>query len=158
MTIKDLKNMMIVETRNHERYLVVDDMLLTNNGYNYLRDYNDNLMSDDDDDDHEYDIMAVYTTDQWGAGLDYILSNYPLNLVWEREEDLLTSKEKEYLKVLIDPITQHIKYITKECNYIKIVLNDDDNILLCDVDNMKLKFLNLIRNKKYTIKELKLND
>ena len=157
MTIKDLKNMMIVETRNHERYLVVDDMLLTNNGYNIFRDYKDNLMSDDDD-DHEYDIMAVYTTDQWGAGLGYILSNYPLNLVWEREENLLTSKEKEYLKVLIAPITQHIKYITKEYNYIKIVLKDNDVMCLCDINNMTLKFSNLEQNKLYTIEVLELND
>ena len=157
MTIKDLENMMIVETRNQERYLVVDNMLLARDGFNELSDYNDNLIIEDDE-DHEFDIMAVYTTKEWGAGLNRILYAHSLDLVWKREENLLTPEEKKYLKALIKPITQPIKYITKECNYIKIVLNDDDNIFLCCTYNMSLKFSGIEQNALYTIEELKLND
>ena len=40
----DLKNRMVVECRNGGRYMLVDDRLLSNDGYNFLYSYDEDLI------------------------------------------------------------------------------------------------------------------
>lgn len=157
MTIKDLKNMMIVETRNQERYLVVDDKLLALNGFNHLKDYNNNLVIEDDD-ERDFDIMAVYTTKEWGAGLNSILYCHSLDLVWKREEDLLTSNEKKYLEAMIKPVIHPILGIQKQSVCLVIQLANGDEIVSADFESMLFKFNGLEKNKLYTLEDLGIED
>ena len=56
-TKKDLKNGMVVETREGNRYMVVGDSLMRDVGYLPLSLYNDDLREDSDS---KFDIMKVY--------------------------------------------------------------------------------------------------
>lgn len=58
-TKKNLKNGMVVETRDGNRYMVVDGKLIGNNGWLSLGDYDDQLY-DLDDRLSSYDIMMVF--------------------------------------------------------------------------------------------------
>ena len=60
MKKSDLKNRMVVEYRNGERRMVVDDMLMGDSQYGELRCYDDNLNCSVDDDMVEYDIVKVF--------------------------------------------------------------------------------------------------
>ena len=60
MQLSNLKNRMVVELRNGNRYLVVDDKLFNSNGKTYmlLSNYDENLR--DVVNDTSYDITTVY--------------------------------------------------------------------------------------------------
>ena len=77
-TKKDLKNGMVVETREGNRYMVVGDSLMRDVGYLPLSLYNDDLRENNNS---QFDIMKVYDV------------QYHLNLndneyaLWERPND-----------------------------------------------------------------------
>lgn len=89
MKKSDLKNRMVVEIRNGDKYLVVDDYLLAVNGDNFMMisSYTDDLMDKDKSTDpmeeeinREFDIMKVYDrTVQWKHFREK-------DLIWERKE------------------------------------------------------------------------
>lgn len=90
MKKSDLKNRMVVETRNGNRYLVVDDYLLAINGkgFLFLSSYTDDLTNKDklttdpieEKINREFDIMKIYDrTTQW----NYLKG---IDLLWERKE------------------------------------------------------------------------
>ena len=58
MTKSDLKNGEIVECRNGGRYLVVDDILISNTGWLEMDSYKDNLTPKNGN--SEFDIMKLY--------------------------------------------------------------------------------------------------
>lgn len=89
MTKSDLKNRMVVETRNGDKYLIVDEYLLAvnGNGFMELSSYIDDLMYEEKSTDpmeeeinRELDIMKVYNrTTQWKFFKEQ-------DLLWERKE------------------------------------------------------------------------
>lgn len=78
-TKADLKNRMVVECRNGEKYMVIDDKLLSINGYNFLYIYNKDLTTTTSGE--RFDIMKVY--DQFYS-LDF--NEDDLKLLWQRSE------------------------------------------------------------------------
>lgn len=79
MTKADLKNRMVVECRNGEKYIVIGDKILSTKGHNWLLDYNEDLTSELGL--PEYDIMKVYDK---VFSLDF--NKDMLELLWERKE------------------------------------------------------------------------
>ena len=78
MTKKDLKERMVVETRESNRYLVCGSSIIRNKGYCNLYDYDENLLCEEIP---SLDIVKVY--DVVDALEDITKSN--LNLIWERK-------------------------------------------------------------------------
>lgn len=82
MKKSDLKNRMVVEYRNGERRMVIDDMLMGNSLYGELRCYDDNLNCIGGGDIDEYDIVKVFNK------IDTFRekNSKDLTLFWERSE------------------------------------------------------------------------
>ena len=78
MTKKDLKERMVVETREGNRYLVCGNSIIRNRGYCNLTDYNDNLLTNCFP---SLDIIKVY--DAVTTLEDITDPNLPL--IWERK-------------------------------------------------------------------------
>lgn len=88
MKKSDLKNMMIVELRDGDRYVVVGDRLYYGNGYRPLSSFTDDLKHVNRTFESE-DIVKVYSP------IKYLPTSADLNRVeqlctleWEREDDL----------------------------------------------------------------------
>lgn len=79
MTKKDLKERMVVETREGNRYLVCGNTIIRNRGYCNLADYNDNLLFTNCF--PSLDIIKVY--DAVTTLEDITDPNLPL--IWERK-------------------------------------------------------------------------
>ena len=80
----------IVDTRNRGRYMVVrvvingheENILLSKDDFMYLSSYDSNLCLRSDN--HNYDIKAIYASDNYfGSGFDIINDN-SLRCVWKR--------------------------------------------------------------------------
>lgn len=56
---KDLRNGMVVETRDECRYIVIGDRLLAEDGFLYFHEYDDNLL-DVDGEGSAFDVMKVF--------------------------------------------------------------------------------------------------
>lgn len=78
-TKADLKNRMVVECRNGGRYMVVDDRLLSNDGFNFLYSYDEDLIIKNRE-VKEYDIMKVY------AKITILDLESANDILWERLE------------------------------------------------------------------------
>ena len=78
MTKKDLRERMVVETREGNRYLVCGNSMIRDKGYCNFYDYDDNLLTNFS----SLDIVKVY--EEIGQLEDITDSN--LNLLWERKE------------------------------------------------------------------------
>lgn len=100
-----------------------------------------------------------------------IYSDKFLNQEIEIEADILSEKEKEYLKSIIRPFKDRVEYIEKKINmnctgrsfyYITIATKSvvNDNIMeitALPYFNLESKMYNCMElNKEYTLKELKL--
>lgn len=84
MKKEDLRDGMVVETRDGRRWLVLGDRVIASDGFNWLRDYrNDLTMNSVTICIDHYDIMRVYTPNL--SGLDSMINtkNRP---IWERKE------------------------------------------------------------------------
>lgn len=90
-TKADLKNRMVVEYRDGKKKIVVDDILMGNDGYAHIRDYNDDLTNPFDS---NRDIIKVFDKILY---FDKISETYFGHLMlWERKETKeLTLKEIE---------------------------------------------------------------
>lgn len=89
MKKSDLKNMMIVELRNGERYVVIGDRLYYGTGFFPLNTFTDDLKHANRTYESE-DIVKVYDS------IDYLPTTDDLEyaeqlctLLWEREDDLV---------------------------------------------------------------------
>ena len=102
MTKSELKNGMVVELRNGNRYLVHNDKLLNFEGYVNINDsfthmfyYNEDLTYSCN---KEFDIIRIYESDVFW--LKDIFEDRFLNIIWERKEDKqeLSKKDKKVIK------------------------------------------------------------
>lgn len=83
-TKADLKDGMVVEQNNEERYLVMGDRLLCLDGYNPLTQYNDDLTNILG---KEYHIERVFQVkSKYAHNLREIFDDENLELIWERKE------------------------------------------------------------------------
>lgn len=80
-TKADLRNRMVVEYRNGDRRMVVDDRLMGKFNYCVLTEYDDNLIRKDLD--SVFDIMKVYRRISVFSKKD---NENSLELLWERPE------------------------------------------------------------------------
>jgi len=85
---------------------------------------------------------------------------YGLKILYERKEDILDAKEKEYLSNVIRPFRNRVKYI-KKCNltseYISIwyedIINGSDNFSLPYFKKGTM-YKNMELNEAYSLEEL----
>lgn len=146
MNKSELKNGAIVELRNRNQYIVTDNRLslLEIHPYYILDDFNDDLTYKGDKD---VDIVKIDHSNH----LDIIWT-------WERKEDILTDKEKAYLKAIIKLVKDKVQYIKKTISislkqYIHINLGNDYYYYLgCFEEGPQ--FIGMKLNKEYTLKEL----
>ncbi len=87
MKKKDLKNGMVVEYSiglDDDKFaMVVNDRLISLNGFMELKKYNEDLLCEVNND---FDIIAVYEVDGYGNGLIDLLKGKGLKKLWQREE------------------------------------------------------------------------
>lgn len=85
-------------------------------------------------------------------------------IILDKDEEILDDKEKEYLRGVIKPFRDRIKYITLENSYddsddvyIRACLENDDSM---DLPNFKegTMYKNMKVTKEYTLKELGLDE
>lgn len=104
MCKKDLKDGMVVECRNGDRYLVINDKFICNNYWLAISQFADDLSISND----KYTIDKIYQTS--GYSFETLFADYLLTCIWEREKP---AKEMT------------IAEIEKELGYkIKVVGND----------------------------------
>jgi len=86
-TKSDLQNGMVVEIRE-DRYMVVGDKFICNNGFMRIKTYQENLKYTSDND---FDIIKVYDRVTSFDQMKYLEN---LTLLWERKDEMET---KEYI-------------------------------------------------------------
>lgn len=96
MLKKDLKDGMVVELRNGQRYLLINNRMLDLGGFVRLTNYSEDLKNENS---KGYDIVKVYEI-EIAYSLTDIFKDANLTLTWERKEYELTDKEVEVLKEL----------------------------------------------------------
>ena len=87
MKKSDLKTGMVVELRNEDKYLVVNDSILNLDGWDKMSNYENDLTSRAFD---SLDILKVYETS--GGSFKNMFLNSNLTLIWEREENTAIDK------------------------------------------------------------------
>lgn len=93
-TKADLKDGMVVEYRNANRFIVFSDRLLNNDGYDKLEDVKEDL-TDNKFEDRMYDIMKVYKIKPEKVFcIDDIFNDENLELIWERNESKKMTTEE----------------------------------------------------------------
>lgn len=108
MTKSDLKNGMVVELRNGERFLIVNDLGIGEDScinLNSLWGYDENLY--DILGHSTFDIIKIYKTE--GRTFKNLFIDERLSLIWEREEKSKLSKEDKQI------IKKGLKKIQEEC-------------------------------------------
>lgn len=103
MRKSELRNGMIVETREGNLYLVVGDFMTRESGFCLLTSFDENML--DGDGDSGYDIVKVYAFenkvyDNNATAIKTLFDKKALTLLWERKEHNLTEHEIEVLKAL----------------------------------------------------------
>ena len=113
MKKKDLKNGMIVETRDKHRLLVLGNKIMSRNKYDLLTSYKSNLTSKVNE---EFDIVKVYNIKNLYVLNDIFKDEY-LSLIWEREEE----KKRKYnwelsknAKNILKKIPKKYKWLAKD--------------------------------------------
>lgn len=126
-TKKDLKNGMVVETRNGKRYIVIDNRLLGEDGTTYLNEYDDDLWHISLT-NNEFDIVKVFDA------IDHL--------------SVLTKDKSICLKVLFDRNENNnenkAKYFCKQ-------LSDTYSLDESNLYNYFLKILHVISNNDFSV-------
>jgi hypothetical protein len=140
-TKSDLKNGMVIETREEERYMVVGDKFIRNNGFMRIKTYQENLKYTSDND---FDIIKVYDRVTSFNQMNYL--EY-LTLLWERKDEMETKKyiiEQEYIDEdykLIEDITilpnNPRGYRHSDTNHPISIMKDGDFALSLTTDSAK---------------------
>lgn len=151
-TKKDLKNGDIVTYRDGKKRIVLNNELYADikgiyntDSCNRLNNYRDDLL--DEFNDNDLDIVKVERVDS------YIT-------VFERKKEILDNEEKKYLRTVIKPFRNEIKYIIKkesyvrvDREYIRIIFKDNDDMYFKDFKKETM-YKGMQTNKEYTLEEL----
>lgn len=159
MTKSDLKNGMFVKTREDDWYVVVDDFLISEDGFMELKDYTNDLLLNPSEGFPEFDIMAVAASSNNHYALNFLrVKESRDNIIWERNENILDDIEKRYLRDVIRPWRNSVTTITK-CAlygdyYLHISINGGD---ICDLPSFGPKsgmYDGMEVGKRYTLEQL----
>lgn len=82
-TKADLKDGMVVEYRNGERRIVIDNMLIGKSGFSTLNKFSENLKENEQAE--AIDIMKIYIILK-ARRFESVLNDNNLELIWDREE------------------------------------------------------------------------
>lgn len=158
-TKDDLKNRMVVECRNGERFMIVDDSLIGIDGF-FQKGSLDNDFNCLYPDAKEWDIVKIFEQqDTFELGFNEHLQKNN-NLIWERKEEILTKEEKEYLANVIKPVREKVECISKngyERNFISIKIKNEDLYEDCIVlyfFEKGTQFVGMETEKEYSLEEL----
>lgn len=137
MNKKILKNGAVVEARNGLKYFKLDNALVRigyNVGWLSLDEYNDDLTYSDDKD---FTIMKVDNDVDNAGGYKVAAIYRHFNILkenkwtWEREEKpkcILTPKEHNYLKAVIEPVRNKVQFIYKDFSFRSSLTSNDDSL------------------------------
>lgn len=103
-TKADLRNGMVVECRDGDRYLVLNDRLICNNTWFAISQFANDLSGCA----NKYTIDKVYKTS--GYNFDTLFANSYLTLIWEREKPAKQMTVEEIEKAL----GYKVKIVSKE--------------------------------------------
>lgn len=153
MTKNKLTNGMIIETRNGNRYIVVNDVLMRQEGYINKSDYNDNLKISGFD---EFDVMKVYDS------INTLNLDDADVILWERKENPKPKIGDIYIDEM-DGEKFIIFDINEESSYPYITINICDNSVsgTCydEAELSEYKFIendmNLVRDFSLLFEKLK---
>lgn len=123
MTKSDLKNGMVVELASGSRALVINGLLLFEDGYQGLSGYKDDLTTKIFN--NEFQINKVFKSKLYNL-CDVLTDG--LSLIWEREETKLSNEDKQIIK-------KGIKKIQEECKNHKFCVGcifDDNGACILD--------------------------
>lgn len=123
MTKSHLKNGMVVELADRSRALVINDLLLFEDGYQGLSAYKDDLTTKIFN--NEFQINKVFKSKLYNL-CDVLTDD--LTLIWEREETKLSNEDKQIIK-------KGLKKIQEECKRHKFCYGcmfDDDGACILD--------------------------
>ena len=131
MTKSDLKNGMVVELASGSRALVINGLLLFEDGYQGLSAYKDDLTTKIFN--NEFQINKVFKSKLYNL-CDVLTDG--LSLIWEREEkSKLSNEDKQIIK-------KGLKKIQEECKRHKFcygcMFDDDGQCLLDDIYTLKI--------------------
>ena len=131
MTKSDLKNGMVVELASGSRALVINGLLLFEDGYQGLSGYKDDLTTKIFN--NEFQINKVFKSKL--HNLCTVLTD-DLSLIWKREEkEGLSEKDKKVIK-------KGLKKIQEECNKHKFcvgcMFDDNGHCLLDEIDSLEV--------------------
>ena len=85
-TKADLKDGMVIETRERGRYLVLGNIATRNSGYNRLSRYGDDL-TEHSFHNKAYDIVRVFKVrNDCSSNLEGLLEDCNLEIIWDRKE------------------------------------------------------------------------
>ena len=131
MKKKDLKNGMIVETRDKHRLLVLGNKIMSRNKYDLLTSYKSNLTSKVNE---EFDIVKVYNIKNLYVLNDIFKDEY-LSLIWEREEE----KKRKYnwelsknAKNILKKIPKKYKWLAKDVDTSEIYIYENKPTIRTD--------------------------
>lgn len=134
MSLKsELKNGAVVELRNGNRFIKIDDMFISGNGgFMLVKDYDDFLLFPSDS---CFDVIKLNNVDTENQIHCIPATNVPLKnannnkWTWTRPEPILNDKEREYLSAVIKPFRDRVMEIKRVVSvyrdFIVIKLNDD---------------------------------
>ena len=131
MTKSDLKNGMVVELASGSRALVINGLLLFEDGYQGLSGYKDDLTTKIFN--NEFQINKVFKSKL--HNLCTVLTD-DLSLIWKREEkEGLSEKDKKVIK-------KGLKKIQEECKRHKFcygcMFDDNGHCLLDEIDSLEV--------------------
>ena len=131
MTKSDLKNGMVVELASGSRALVINGLLLFEDGYQGLSGYKDDLTTKIFN--NEFQINKVFKSKLYNL-CDVLTDG--LSLIWEREEkSKLSNEDKQIIK-------KGLKKIQEECKRHKFcygcMFDDDGACILDKIDDLEI--------------------
>ena len=132
MKKKDLKDGMIVETRDRHKSVILGNKIMSRNKYDLLTSYKSNLTSKVNE---EFDIVKVYKIKNLYVLNDIFKDEY-LSLIWEREEE---EKKREYnwklsknAKNILKKIPKKYKWLAKDFDVDKIYVYENKPTIRTD--------------------------
>ena len=130
MKKSDLKNGMVVELASGSRALVINGLLLFEDGYQGLSGYKDDLTTKIFN--NEFQINKVFKSKLYNL-CDVLTDD--LTLIWEREETKLSNEDKQIIK-------KGLKKIQEECknheNCVGCIFDDNYQCLLNEIDALEV--------------------
>ncbi len=159
MKLSELKNGAVVELRNGDRCLKVDNTFLNLDSFGMfmkVNNYGEDLKIKNDD--FEWDIVKVNNDVENSNGYlnSALYGVFKRNKwTWEEPKEILTDKEKEYLKAVCKPFD--VEYIVKYTifdgeEYISISLTEEVFHLPSFEQNTMYKGMEI--DREYTLEEL----